>query len=330
MALFLFVSGYFSKIASGIKQQGVMILKKIRTQLIPYFALNILFGLITVCLGYYEIHLGSKLNWQSMFITPFGRGDQFRLYLASWFLITLFFINVFAILIYTGHKKVDIGLAIYFAIISLILITKYLRPEDSIFSIYSNFGIRVLLGFLFFSVGRMFRMFEPVLSKFLVKPYMLIVLFLLIDIIRANIGDLTYSILFSDLGQTKGIWVAFAHIISTLSIISITYILGNYFSLLLKNEAFIYKIGRNSFVIMVWHFSMFWIINYIFYIFGFVKFSDLSDVYLKVYPEKTWIIYTTMGILGPMGLGSAFRRIAGCLSRKVLPHTLKTVFLKKL
>ena len=53
MALFFFISGYFSKTANGIRQTGNMILKKARSQLAPYFILNILFGLLSLKSLYY-------------------------------------------------------------------------------------------------------------------------------------------------------------------------------------------------------------------------------------------------------------------------------------
>jgi hypothetical protein len=313
-----------------------MILKKARTQLIPYFVLNLVFGLITLQLRRYGINLGSDINWQTMFVVPFGRGDQFQLYLAAWFLLTLFFVNVLAVITYMGAGKFSIKRTVLPLITALLLIITLIVTNKKFDSTIINFGIRVMLGFFFFSAGRIFRAFEPTLRKFLVKPHMLIILFVLIDIIQANTGDLTYNLLYNDLGQTRGIVIAFAHIVSSFSIIAIIYIVASFLSPLLTNKAFIYKIGRSSFVIMVWHFTMFWIINAVLCIFGVVKFENLSDVYFKVYPEKTWIIYIACGVVGSMGLGAAYQYVRANLKsyskfvfEKIMKQKNKVVFYVK-
>ena len=324
MALFFFISGYFSKTASNFKTKFKYILRKTKTQAIPYFALNAFFGCITMLMGQKGIILGGEFTWWNMFISPFGRGDQFHLYLAAWFLLTLYAVNVTAIVLFSDKKWFDILIS-SISVLLLYYFTEHFTPPGGDSSlIFINFGIRVSIGFFFFSIGRMFRTFESVLQKYLLNPSTIVILFLIIDLLTVNFGNLTYNILFNDLGQSNG--MLFVHIITTFCIILIIYLVGHIMSAFLTDNSLIYKIGRNTFSIMVWHLTMFLLVNIILYKLNLIQFSSLSNVYFKYKPEKTWTIYAAAGIFGPLAITKAYRYVcvsvlqlarAGCAGRKV-------------
>ncbi|PJA90041.1 MAG: hypothetical protein CO136_03310, partial [Candidatus Levybacteria bacterium CG_4_9_14_3_um_filter_36_7] len=70
LSLFFFISGYFFKPQTTIKNKVKYFIKKTRNQLLPYYVLNLFFGLLTMVLRPMNINLGIDLNFQSMFIAP--------------------------------------------------------------------------------------------------------------------------------------------------------------------------------------------------------------------------------------------------------------------
>jgi len=130
---------------------------------------------------------------------------------------------------------------------------------------------------------------------------------MVINVIQANFGDITYNILFDDIGQAHG--TAFIHIISSFSIILMVYIIGHYVTPFFSEKSFVFKIGGNTFSIMVWHLTMYWLVNLIFYRFSLIKFGDLSNVYFNLIPDKTWFIYVFAGIFGSIGIAEAYRLV---------------------
>jgi len=315
MALFFFISGYFFKCTWSINGKANIIWKKFRKQVIPYFILNFVFGVISVGLSKFGLELGGRLIWQNFLVTPFGRGDQYFLYQASWFLLTLFFVNSVAAVLYCGKKGIDICVAALSAVLLWIGIKYWVQPVDEGYRwVFINFSVRVIIGFFFFSAGYLLHIFEKEVQRFLISPLALFIAFISVDIVNANFADLPYNILFSDLGQSND---QFAHVITTFCIIEIVYWISYYAVRVLKDNSFVYKVGQNTFSIMIWHFTMFWMINVVLYCFGIIGFKDLSDVYYKWYPEKTWLLYTAAGLLGPMGLSYLYKRVSTFLKMKI-------------
>lgn len=317
MPLFFFISGYFFKPASSLSGKGLLLIKKAKKQLIPYFALNLLFGIITMLLATKGIRLGLGISIESIFVNPFFRADQFHLFLAAWFLLMLFFVNAIACIVYTDKPKFNyVIIAIALILLIPVLIQGRSRAVAGI-SGWTSVAIKIYIGFGYFTIGYLFRSIEPKIKKYIIKPVTLAILFLLVDIIKTNFGPYTMNLLFGDIGNDK----VMAPLITSVSIILIIYIIAHYASQILKENSIAYTIGRSTFSIMVWQFVGFFILNSIFYFIGLIPFTSLSDVYFHLNVERLWPLYFIAGISIPVliskGYNVVFKEIRQKMKSKI-------------
>ena len=68
--IFLFVSGYFYKEESE-DNIGKYLLRKCRTLLLPYFAWNLFYGILTDVLHGSGFSIGEPLSLKTLFLSPF-------------------------------------------------------------------------------------------------------------------------------------------------------------------------------------------------------------------------------------------------------------------
>ncbi len=294
LALFFFTSGYFFTPQITIKDKFKYFLKKTRKQLIPYLGLNLFFGLLTMWLRPMGLNLGLDINFETMFIAPFGRGDQFVLYLAAWFLFNLYFISIFAGLVYQKSKKINICI-VMFAVILMCVFLLYTYNKPNI-SMWITFLSRSAFGFAFFSIGYLFHIYEPKIQNFVVKPINVIILYVIFDVLQKNFGDVNYDILFGNVNNK----IVIVPILATLCILFIIYIIAFYIKNILSQHSFIYLIGQHTFSIMVWHLTCFLLVNFILYKLLLVTLTDLSSVYFHYNIEKLWVIYQLPAIILPI------------------------------
>lgn len=299
LSLFFFISGYFFKPQTTTRDKIKYFFRKTRNQLLPYFLLNLFFGLIVMWLRPVGINLGLDLNLETMFVAPFGRGDQFVLYLAAWFLFNLYFISIFAGLVYQKNIKVNIGIVL-FALSMMIAFLNIGNNQNN--SMWMVFLIRSIFGFGFFSLGYLFKLFEPRIQKFIIRPAIIVVLYLITNVLNANFGNISYSIMFGNVSNN----LVIIPIITSICIILLVYTIAFYVRKILKQNSFIYKIGQYSFSIMVWHLTFFFLVNFILYKLSLIPYSALSDVYFRYKIEKLWLIYQIPAIIIPVMMAFVF------------------------
>lgn len=317
LALFFFASGYFFRPKITIKNKLQYSLKKVRSQLLPYFLLNIVFGLVTMLVRPMGIDLGSDLNLQTMFIVPFGRGDQFALYLAAWFVFNLFFVNILAIWIYRKSVKANVAF-IALAFVLMLVSFKIGAAEDS--SMWLTFICRSFVGFGFFSLGYLLRLVEPKIQQFIVEPINIVVLYVIVNFLEVNYGDLSQHILSSRVNNS----IVIIPVISSISIILLVYIVAYYGAKVLKEGSLVYQIGRYSYAIMVWHFTFFFLVNTVLYFLSVIPLSALSNVYFRYDVEKLWLVYQLPAVIGPLvmvwGYGLIKQKILKLAQKYLIPR----------
>ena len=94
MPLFIFISGYFYKQGYIYDIKG-LIKKRLKTLVIPYYKWNLFYGLlVTVLINVGLFNNGNKINLYNYFLEPIFQGYQYNLNGPSWFLISLFFIQI--------------------------------------------------------------------------------------------------------------------------------------------------------------------------------------------------------------------------------------------
>ena len=238
------------------------------------------------------IYLGGDINFYNLFIAPFGRGDQFALYLAAWFLFNLYFVSIFAGIVLQKNIKVNIGIIAIACIFMLIFLHTNEEPNSSILPFIS----RSIFGFCFLGFGYLFRLAEPRMQKLIIKPVTIVVLYLIVNILSANFGNIWYSILFGNVRND----IVIVPVITTFCIIFMVYIISFYLDFLFKLNPFIYEIGRHSGSIMSWHLFFFFVLNWYFYERGFIPLAALSNVYFNYNLDKLWLFYQIPAIALPV------------------------------
>lgn len=121
IGLFVFSSGYFYRESY---EDNILryILKKIKTLILPLYAWNFVYALITQILHTAGFTIGGDVNFSNLIIIPITNGHQFVYNLGSWFIAPLFMVEIFNVLLrkalsIVGCKHKEI---IYFVITSVL------------------------------------------------------------------------------------------------------------------------------------------------------------------------------------------------------------------
>jgi fucose 4-O-acetylase-like acetyltransferase len=238
---------------------------------------------------------------------PFERGDQFILYLAAWFLFTLYFVSIFAGFVYQKNRLFNIGIVLYAVVMMLAFLHIGKNPGNPHWLI---FIIKCMFGFGFFSLGYLFKILEPYIKKFILQPIALLILYIVVVSLNEYFGNISYTTLDGDISNK----IVFIPIITSLCIILILYSLSYYATKILKEKSFVYTVGEYSFSIMVFHLTFFFLVNVVLYHLSLIPYTALSDVYYRYKIEKLWLIYQLSAIIGPILLVRYYK----LLQQKVL------------
>lgn len=94
MAIFIFISGYFFSIKNILNLKSY-IWKKVKSLIIPYYIYNLIYGIIVTILRKNGIvDFGNDLSLKSFFIDGWIDGQPYMLNLATWFVLSLFLIQI--------------------------------------------------------------------------------------------------------------------------------------------------------------------------------------------------------------------------------------------
>lgn len=315
MVLFVFISGYFYNPKNEDKLLGKegYIIKKIRKMLVPYFAWNLIYGIIGMVLRKLEIiKYGANINLRTFFIEPWLTGDQYVFNIAAWFLLALFLVNIVYILLRKASTKIKLWND-YISIIIFLFI--------AIFSIYfsqknlnRNYIPLFRTGFFlfFYHLGYMYKI--KIEGKIKVNTF---IYFLILIVIQAvfiklerNITYLAISMKFEN------------EILITPIIVSCTGILfwAKIAEILvpsLGESKIVNYISNNTFDIMLHHLFFVFLLNIlisntcnIFRINGFWEKGFKNDIYY-VYSEweRLTIFYTVVAIFMPLLFRHLYEKI---------------------
>lgn len=162
MPLFIFISGYFYKTNSE-SNLIAFIKNKSKRLLIPYFAWNLIYGIIFTAITKmniidYSAQGGELLSLRTLFIVPWLHGHQFIFNLATWFVLILFLVQIsYAIFRKIGmYIKVDneYFFMIFFLIIGL---TSVILANEGHITGYKAPIIKVMFLIPFFHFGYLYK-----------------------------------------------------------------------------------------------------------------------------------------------------------------------------
>lgn len=101
MALFVFVSGYFYKEKNheSLHQISVYLKKKFLHLILPALLWNIIYGMLVYVLSFKDFTIGELPTLKTLFLRPFLDNNQFVFNMGAWFVVSLFFTQIFYVFI---------------------------------------------------------------------------------------------------------------------------------------------------------------------------------------------------------------------------------------
>ena len=269
--IFLFISGYFLKERDEKDITGY-ITRKISNLLVPYFAWNFFYGLMSTALNTQGITIGGTVSPYNLFIAPFLGGHQFMLNFPSWFIPALFvteIINIFvrkiAFGILRGLKKEYVEILLFAGYTILGIMTVWLAIGGHVWGHYKDIG-RIFIMFFGIQFGRIYKLFvegrlkDSALFNVLSLAVILVIQFLL----TRFCGGLAFSTVWVT-GFANGPVIPFITVMTGilfwLFVSRLLSLVGEAFPL---NRILAY-IGRNTFNVMMHHIFVLFIINSIYF-----------------------------------------------------------------
>jgi len=304
MALFFFVSGYLATVKVGLREKARFLAHKTRTQLLLYSKWNAFFAVLTYLLALGGIRLGYAIpafgSWAELlatlngfFVVPFTDGHQYHLYAAAWFIPQLWLVHVLfqAVCLRPGRRFV-LPVLVALVPVTLFLLEMGLQSYVDL----RLTGVRTSFAFLFFLAGHTVRLEERWLSRLLLAPVTLLACFVLVNVIAVNFGNIRYNLVLGNVGNVR-VWVP---VVTTLLIVLIVFQLSHHAARFLGERSLVLLVGRSTQDILIWHFTVFFAVNVLFWALGFVAFGSLSDNWFAWEKERTWLIYELPALALPI------------------------------
>lgn len=281
MPLFLFLSGYLFKI-THINNMKSLIIKRTKSLVIPYYYWNLFYGILVSIFLYFGIFNNAQtINLYNFFIEPIFGGYQYNFNGPSWFLISLFFVQVF----YTFFRKIlkrDDKNTNLIILVVLFFISFLVIKWSNLIEMKNNniplFISRTLFGITFFHFGFYFKNY--IKFNFSIKSLLIIIL---IKIISNLVVGVNYTLSMRMIFRGYDIIPMFYSVLGILYIFNISKFIFDIIEnlKLYKVKNIIDVIGNNTFSIMMHHMFINFLLN------GILKFItknyDLSEMFLDTF-----------------------------------------------
>jgi fucose 4-O-acetylase-like acetyltransferase len=282
MALFTFISGYF-------KKDNFKFLKKLKKLVISYYLWNIIYGFISLILKKIGlVEFGIDFSLKSIFITPLiSNSFQFGFNAASWYLISIFFIQLFYFIFEFLIKKINNSFSPEYLILIIFLIFNYIYLTNLKNLLVNNVlyyqVIRIIFLMPFFALGQIYKKSEK-LDLLNNIPYFLIII-ILQTILLSRYSNITYN-----LQNIKIKYNYLVYFIASLNGILLFLRISKILSMKFQTNRIITYIGKNTYCVMMHHTMAIYLFDIVLYI-GH-KFLGLFDKFeLKSMKEHLWYIY---------------------------------------
>lgn len=305
MPLFIFISGYFFKL-SYTENVYRYIIKKTKHLILPYFGWNLFYAIVAFLLVTFGIldssfFLGElKINFKTFFIDPFIHGHQYIFNLATWFVLSLFIVQ----LIYLFFRKIcqklkfnnDFIILLMFFLLSLFSINYSNQGVEKQY--YSPF-LKAFFFLFFFHFGYYYKSALEKLDNLNSFIYFGI-LFSIQLILYSNFENSGFII--PSLNFNGDL---FLPIINSLTGILLWLRVSKILVKALENSSIMLYIGKNSWDIMTHHLFVFFLINWLLSVFNIPDFNIhafRTDIWYSYIPKTHHILllYSSLGIFIPL------------------------------
>lgn len=194
--LFIFLSGYFFN-PSYIYNLKELVSKRIITLVLPYYKWNLFYGvLVTILINTKVFSNANTITLYNLIVEPIFGAYQYNLNGPAWFMLSLFFIQIFYTLIKrileNNSEKIDLYILIVLIVVSIvsIVISNNIELKQHVLVL---FIFRTSFGILFFHLGYCFTTYIRDKIKFSWKSLIIISMLGIMYIL--NISELIDSVL---------------------------------------------------------------------------------------------------------------------------------------
>ena len=311
IALFFFISGYFFKEKSSLKQKLHQSYKRVRSLLLPYFIYNSIFAIVTALFHTFSttLRLGEYPTVHNFFVRPFIDGHQYLLFLPGWFVPLLFLVEIVHVFAYNNANsrwKID---ALYLGGYLCLALGSVMWSFSGVASRLKFVFIRVSFSLFFFFVGFFYhRYLERPFNGKADRSFSFAIAFIILSLLDTLYSEnISYYISWAEF-PARVVWLPIA---TSLCGIHITLFISKLLSKHLNEHTdILYQIGQETYHIMSLHLSVFLMLNVIlvYFILPDQKPEVLNDIWFKYQPALTWPIFVSCGVLLPTWLASVVRR----------------------
>ena len=318
IAIFVFISGYFYK-EENEKNVGKFIIHKFKKLMIPFFVLNLIYGiLVNIFKGIGIVDYGLPITPYTLLIQPFINNSQYVFNFPAWFVPTLFLINVCYIMIHKLAKKTTYlnDFVLFIIFILWHLTTVYCRQLGQSQEFIVAF-LKVMFFLPFFHFGYLYKKkWQKLDEKIPNIPYLLILFGINFTCYKV-FGDLIYDMHEFSGFQTNIVILPFiTSIVSILFFARIAKILSKWVG---DNKTVNY-ISNHTFAIMTHHLFVMFLFSLILYIVNLVipvAYFDLERFkkgWIYIYEIPGWtmlqqLIYVALGVAGPLLMQKIYDKI---------------------
>lgn len=306
LALFTFASGYFYN-SDNEKHIFKYIFNKFKKLIIPLFFWTLVYGIIMQIVKMKNFSFGNELTLYNLLISPFTHSHKYIFNLGTWFLGSLFFVEVFNIIFRFLTKKIKLNNYLYFMFYLLLgIFSVYIASNG-----YNNEWFLTLDRFLyllpFYGLGTLYKTNLEKKDKIPSIYYFLILIAIALTIITMNGSTVHYIVAWCN-DYDGHLFLPF--IVGFMGI-AFWLRIANILEPCLKNCKTLLLIADNTFSIMVHHLFAIFVLKYIFGEFskfiplfkGFNWHEFKTNVWYYFVPNgnNQWLIcYLIVGIFVPI------------------------------
>lgn len=313
--LFLFISGYFYR-EEEEKAPFLYLKRKAKRLLLPYFAWNLIYGLLAWGLrAFGGFSMGEPISLKSLFLDPFLSGYQFIYNFAAWFVPVLFIIEGMNLCMRVILRKLHLchewlvlagSLAVGMAVVQLAI-------GGHVWGLYKMPG-RILFLYPCFQMGQFYRRKLEKYDRLGNLPYFAIVIGLQV-VLNLCCNGLAYSSVWCT-GFANGPVIPYVTVVSGMAFWLRA---AKVMSPVLGESRAVQYLGKHTYAVMMHHIMAFMLVKMVLaavasttgYLpdFDFVEFHTNIDYYYLVKGADAFkMVYLAAGIVLPLGLQCALDR----------------------
>lgn len=330
MPLFMFISGFFCDTA----REGTVtsfVKKRFRRLVIPYFVWNFVYGvLVNLIKGMNFIQYGENITFHSFFIRPWLDGHQFAFNIPSWFLLSLFLVEIITVVVRKATKISGLlqegFLFVMFALISYFSIVFSQRGYHA-----SNWLGLLRVGYLlpFYQFGIFYRKAR---KRYKTNIWLYFGVILLAQfVLLTKAGDIITSVVFCQFtGKPEKILVYM--ILAILFWVKIAELLAP----AVENSNALSFVGNHTFTIMMHHpiaifllNSFLYVINYATPLKGFNPTDFQINVWYMIQLPRVGVFYIIFAIALPCIICKAYEEMILLMSNPSKKQSAKEWIIKK-